>query len=171
MRINSEVLANLAQGVAKAVPESQDATLKIPNTIVPNLELQHPTYVMGSGSIANQSVVNHSVVRVANGGASQSTLVQFSQGLWDVSVTAHYYSNYSIASNEASAKVEVLAPSGSPLFNAILVFNANICNVCNNARARFLFRTSDYTLRLNVAANGAGQEQVLAAGCVASKLL
>jgi hypothetical protein len=99
MNVDSPLIAQLQQALARAMPEPADNMVRLPALILPTVELcevlQMPSSLISQAE--SQTVISSYSLTVANGAASGPTMFTFGKGLYEIFVQSDYSANYNSA--------------------------------------------------------------------------
>lgn len=180
MIVSTTLIGSLAKALKTVVPEASDTDLTIRDL---SLVLEAPQPIRIDGLIGNLPQVGYSIVRTnfawtANAGTTAVEVVRLGPGIWDLTITGFYISNYigkgpTGSGPDASVRLSNISTAACPIMFFYATGTA-AAPVVQSLTAQFkLTIEAENSFRIDVQtdANGAGQAHSLSGQVLANKLL
>lgn len=171
MKIETFLLPELGSSADRAIPQVGDTTVTIPSTLMVSLEVPRPVDSNASSQVIGASGMRSLSGRVLNAGDLINPICTLPKGLWKLSVSQVYSSNYqSTGSSLGDAWVR---------FSVDGIIGADWAGFYAAVNPGSQTRQFDLTLNVRqscliegiVRANGVGQEHRLYTAILANKML
>lgn len=157
MIVETSSLTTIGVGTARSQPEEGDSTLKIPNLLLPGLELMEPTTVFPDINVEQtSSFVISRFLSKNNGPSTAVTVIKLSRGLWRLTFDYTLKSTYAapIAFNTKENNVRIVSPTGGASMDVLTILPIQSGEFQRQATWRILLR-QQADINLNVGATGA----------------
>lgn len=173
MIVETQSLTTIGVGAQKTQTEPGDAALRIPNLVLPNLELMEPTVIFPAISSDQLSSFTTSLfLSRTNLPSTSFNIVQLSKGLWRFFIDYNIKQTFAavIPFNTKENNIRIISPLGGVSMDLLTIMPIQSGYFTKQASIRLLLRDSGQ-LVISVPATGVTDFWDAAVNVVAEKLL